>query len=80
MTAVAVTARAVTATANAPATAPPVVSVRARSSEPERCPERLTATSYLTAVDAPATAATGEPSAVPGAAPGTGDERMLGVT
>jgi hypothetical protein len=52
VTAVAVTARAVTATAN----------------------------SYLTAVDAPATAATGEPSAVPGAAPGTGDERMLGVT
>ena len=36
-----------------------------------------TANSYLTAVDAPATAATGEPSAVPGAAPGTGDERML---
>ena len=77
MTAVAVTARAVTATANAPATAPPVVSVRARASKPERCPERLTATSYLTAVDAPATAAAGEPSAVPGAAPGTGDERML---
>jgi hypothetical protein len=71
--AAAVTAAAVTATANAPAMAPPVVSVRARASEPER----LTATSYLTAVDAPATAPAGEPSAMPGAAPGTGDERML---
>jgi hypothetical protein len=75
--AAAMTAAAVTATANTPATAPPVVSVRARASDPERCPERLTATSYLTAVDAPATAPAGEPSAVPGAAPGTGDERML---
>ena len=66
-------AAAVTMTANAPATAPPVVSVRARASEPERCPERLAATSYLTADDAPATAPAGEPGAVPA----TGDERML---
>ena len=66
-------AAAVTMTANAPATAPPVVSVRARASEPERCPERLAATSYLMADDAPATAPAGEPGAVPA----TGDERML---